>query len=245
LTEPLTDGTLTIHAKAAKFKGSYKAPRDATFDDITLGQLVQQMADAHNYEAAVSPALAAVHYPHIDQVGESDMALLTRLAREQGAMAKPVANRLVVVPHDEAKTVSGKPLPPVEIGDPANSGGQVTITERSDYQAVVAHWFDEPAQQKVKERAGSGEPCYTLRQTYPSQAEAQAAAHAKLSALQRGKASLSLNRPLTPQIVAGGQVSLSNHRASANGVWLVEEVQHVIESGSVAYTSLSGVIPPK
>ena len=243
LSEPLDDDTLTIHGKASKMKGSFKAPKDATFDDITLGDLVQQMATAHNYQPAIAPELASIRFDHIDQRGESDMNLLTRLAREHDAVAKPVANRLVVVPKGQSKTVSGKDIPVIEISDPDNSSGQITIQERNDYQSATAYWFDEPNQKKVAETAGSGEPKFTIRKTYSSADEAKAAAAAKLKALKRGKATLSITRPLSPDIVPEGKLNLSNHKKSANGLWLVEEVDHVIESGSVAYTSASCVMP--
>ncbi|MFH0289504.1 contractile injection system protein, VgrG/Pvc8 family [Vibrio owensii] len=243
LTEPLDDDTLTIHGKASKLKGSFKAPKDATFDDITLGDLVQQIAVAHSYEPAIAPELASIRFDHIDQRGESDMNLLTRLAREHGAVAKPVANRLVVVPKGQSKTVSGRSLPDIEISDPDNSSGQVTIQERGDYQSVTAYWFDEPNQNKVAETAGSGEPKFTIRKTHGSQEEAQAAADAKLKSLKRGKATLNITRPLTPEIVPEGKIKLTNHKESANGLWLVEEVDHVIEPGTVAYTTANCVTP--
>ncbi len=243
LTEPLDDDTLTIHGKASKLKGSFKAPKDATFDDITLGDLVQQIAEAHSYEPAIAPELASIRFDHIDQRGESDMNLLTRLAREHGAVAKPVANRLVVVPKGQSKTVSGKDIPVVDISDPDNSSGQVTIQERGHYESVTAYWFDEPNQNKVAETAGSGEPKFTIRKTHTSQQEAVAAADAKLKSLKRGVATLSITRPLTPEIVPEGKINLTNHKESANGLWLVEEVDHVIEPGTVAYTTANCVTP--
>lgn len=243
LSEPLDDDTLTIHAKASKMKSSFKAPKNATFDDISFGELVTKIASEHGYQPAIAQSLASVRFTHIDQKSESDMNLLTRLAREHGAIAKPVANRLVVVPKGQSKSASGQELPTVTISDPQNSTGGVSIQERSDYQSVAAQWFDELKQQNIKETAGSGGPQFTIRKTYPNQAEAQAAAQAKLDSLKRGKATLNISRPLSPQIMAEGKINLTNHKPSANGVWLVEEVEHVIEQNAVAYTSSRCVTP--
>lgn len=243
LEEPLEDCTLSIHGKAAKMKGGIKAPRDATFDNITLGGLLDRIAAAHGYEPAISAELAGLSFAHIDQKGESDMNLLTRLAREHGAIAKPVANRLVVVPKGQSQTVSGKSIPDVPITDPANSTGRVTIQERNDYRSVLAYWFDEPNQKKVAQVVGEGEPRFTIRKTHQGQEAAQSAATAKLKQLQRGKATLSITRPLTPSIVPECKLYLVNHKKSANGLWLVEEVDHVIEPGTVAYTAVSCVTP--
>lgn len=243
LSEPLDDDILSIHGKASNLKGSFKAPRDAVFDDVTFGDLVQQMADAHNYEPAISSELSNIRFEHIDQQAESDMNLLTRLAKSHGAIAKPVANRLVVVPKGQSKTVSGQLIPDVLIEDASNSSGQVSIQERNDYQSVVAQWFDETTQSKKEETAGSGEPVFVIRKNYVSQGEAKSAAGAKLAELKRGKATLSITRPLTVDLMAEGKLNLKKHKASANGIWLVESVDHVIESGTVAYTSASCVRP--
>lgn len=268
LEEPLDDQALVIHGKAAKMLGGIKAPRDATFDGITFGALVAKMAKEHGYTPAVSKTVADHVFTHIDQRAESDMNLLTRLSRELGAVAKPVGGRLVVVPKGEAKSVTGNALEVVVIDDPHNSRGRVTIQERNDYQSAVAYWFSEAEQRKVPAVAGLVEgvvsvfgeaaqdagqavddaasvvgPRYIIRKTYTDQKAAQEAATAKLKQLLRGKSTMSITRPLTPGIVAEGRLAVSNHRASANRLWQVESVTHVIGSGEVASSSAECVTP--
>lgn len=267
LEEPLDDQALVIHGKAAKMLGGIKAPRDATFDGVTLGALVTKMAAEHGYIPAVSPALAGHVFTHIDQRAESDMNLLTRLSRDLGAVAKPVGGRLVVVPKGEAKSVTGNALAAVVIDDPHNSSGRVTIQERNDYQSAVAYWFNEAEQRKVPAVAGlvagavaafgeaaqdAGQavddavslvgPRYIIRKTYTDQKSAQEAAAAKLKQLQRGKSTMSITRPLTPGIVAEGRLDVRNHRASANRLWQVESVTHVV-GAEYAYSSAECVTP--
>lgn len=53
----------------------------------------------------MAESLAGIHVTHLDQTEEPDLHLLTRLAREHGAVAKPVAGFLVFVPRGEAKAV--------------------------------------------------------------------------------------------------------------------------------------------
>lgn len=196
LSEPIEDDMLSIHGKAAKMKGSLLAPKEATFDDVSLGDLLSGIAQAHGYDPVISPALSSIMFEHIDQKGESDMNLLTRLAREHGAIAKPVANRLVIILKGESKSASGQALPVQPISDRANSTGTITIQERNDYQSVKATWFDEEKQQSKTELAGQGEPCFVIRSSFKDQDKAKAAASAKLAALKRGKSTLSITRPL-------------------------------------------------
>lgn len=242
IEEPLEVDVLIIKAKAAKIKKSIKAPRDTSYDDLTLGDLASQIAARHGYQPAVANSMASIKLTHIDQRGESDMNLLTRLAKENNGLFKIAANRLVVVPKEAGKSVSGKELPRVTLGDPENSTGRVTISERDDFQSVVAYWFDEPNQEKVSETVGGGEPQFVIKKTHSDQQAAINAATAKLGELKRGNGSLSITRPLSPEIMPEGFLVLENHKQSANGEWLVESVDHVIEPGRAATTSASCAI---
>lgn len=238
LEEPVEVDIIRIHGKAARLKESLKAPKNAVFDDVTLGDIAQTIASEHGFEAAVSSSLASVQYDHIDQVGESDMNLLSRLVGEQGGLVKPISGRLVVLTKDEAKKVSGSDIGVVEINDPKDSTGRLLIAERSNYQQVKAHWFDETTQERQEVSAGSGQPIYVLRTRYSDQARASAMANSKLKFLQRDIKTLTLTRQLMPRVIAEGRVEISQHKASINGSWIVEEVVHSIFSGLPAMTSM-------
>ncbi|PMN73141.1 contractile injection system protein, VgrG/Pvc8 family [Enterovibrio norvegicus] len=242
IDEPLNEDILTIKAKAANIKQGIKAPRDASYDPLTLGELATLIAERHGYQPAVAQALAGVSLAHIDQRGESDMNLLTRLAADNNAVFKIAAGRVVVVPKAAGQSVSGKTLPTVTVSDPHNTSGHVTLSERHDYQSVVAYWFDETAQEKVAERAGAGDPQFVIRKNHADAEAAMRAAEAKLASLRRGNGSLSITRPLTLDIMPEGFVVLENHKQSANGRWLVESVDHVLEPGRAATTSASCVM---
>ncbi|CAH0531135.1 contractile injection system protein, VgrG/Pvc8 family [Vibrio hippocampi] len=244
LEEPLDEDALVIHAVSAPYKsGTIKAPKDRTFDKITYGELVGQVAAEHGLTPVISEALASIEFDHIDQKAESDVNLLNRLGRQYDAIAKPVADRLLVTPKGEGKTASGQDMTEIVISDPANSSGRVTITERSDYQAVIAHWFDEQDQKKKAVQTGSGEPVFTMRRQYGSEQEAQDAAAAELAKQQRGKKSFSLERPLTPEMAAEARVIVQNHKASANGTWIAESVDHVIEPDRFSVSSAKLITP--
>ena len=242
LEDSLDTDELVIHGKATRMKGSLKAPKDASYDDITFGDLVEQIASAHGYSAAVSDELSSLTFTHIDQRGESDLNLISRLASEHNAIAKPVNDRLMVLLKSQAKSVSGKALPAFTISDRENSQGRVTIHERTEYQGVTAYWFDEALQARVPVTVGNGAPVFTMRENFIDEQKATDAAYAKLEKLRRGKSSLTLTRPLTPQIVTESIITLENHKTSANGAWTVESADHVIESNNTAYTAVRCVV---
>jgi phage protein D len=232
--EPLETDTILIHAKAAKTKASFKAPRNATYDNVTIGALVQLVAERHGFTPSVSTQLASIQYEHINQEGESDMNMLSRLARDHDALSKPVDNRLLFKTKDESKTVSGKTIPPIVISDPTESRGKVTVTERSNYRSVVAYWYDDEVAEQKKCIAGQGEPIFTIRRHYTDGNKCQAAADAKLRALQRGIKTMTISRPLMPDAIAEGALTIANHKPIANGLWVIEEVTHTIASGQFA-----------
>lgn len=237
LQEPLEESTLTISAKAAKMKSSIKAPRSASYDDVTFGGLVERIAKSHGYDVSVSEAVASYSFAHIDQVNESDMSLLTRLARDVGAIMKPVANKLIAVQRGESKSVSGEPLPSVVIDDPADSTGSVTIQERSAFESVAAKWFDESTQSMKVYKTSDAEPIFEISKQFKDQEAAEIAASAKLKELKRGRSTLSLGRPLVPSAFAEARMIVSNHKSSANGEWLIQSLSHTIAADSYATTS--------
>ena len=242
VSEPLEINTLSINAQGAKMKGSFKAQRDASYENITFSDLLNHIAKAHGYNAKIEPSLADIKFVQIDQRGESDSNLLTRLAKENSAILKVAANNLLVVPKQKGKTSTGKILQVIKIIDPENSTGSVTMTDRAEYNSVKAYWFDEALQQKKSEISGSGEPQFIIKKTHQNADTAKQSAVAKLSELQRGKSTLSLNRPLSPMIIAEGIIELSNHKKSANGKWSVETASHSIDANNVGKTTIKASV---
>ena len=232
----------TIRAKAADMRGSLKQHKTRSWDQTTIGSLVAAIAAEHGLEPRVGETLASVAIEHIDQTEESDLNLLTRLSKQYDAVAKPAGGSLLFVLRGEAKSAGGRDLR-IAIHRNQTSGHRVTLADRGQYGAVAAHWQDLEAGEKVRTRAGEGEPVYTLRHPYPNAAEAQAAAQAKLRALNRGTGTLSLtlnpgmpallaetNKPANPPLAAGTRLALSGFRPGVDGDWVLTRVTHEISS---------------
>lgn len=89
--------TLTIRAHAAHLGNSQTAKgrmatlrqsRTQNWDNVTLGDLVATIAQRNGFTPRISAALAQTVIEHLDQTDESDLHLLTRLARQYDAVAK-------------------------------------------------------------------------------------------------------------------------------------------------------------
>lgn len=101
-----------------------------------------------------------------------------------------------------ARSIGGAALPVIAVDKGEVADCRVTLAERGKYRSAVASWHDEATGKTETVTAGEGEPVYRLSHVHPTRERAEQAAHAKLKALTRGKAQLSLNLPGNPMIAA-------------------------------------------
>ena len=235
--------TLTIRAKAADMRAALKAQKTRAWDATTLGEVVGAIAADHHLEPRIAASLRTIRLPHLDQTEESDLHLLTRLARDHGAVAKPAGGNLLFVPAGQARSASGQAMPAVTVHRPQASSYRVTLADRDAYGSARAAWHDAASGQRRIETAGAGEPVFTLRRSYPSAPEAQAAAQAQLQALNRGKGTLSLTlQPGLPALRAEARLTLLGFRSGVDGAWIASRVTH--EFGRAGYATSVEAEPP-
>jgi uncharacterized protein len=222
--------------------GRIKAPKSRSWHETTLGDLVKSIASEHGFDPVVGDALAGIAIPHVDQSEESDINLLQRLARDNGAIVKPANGKLLFVLRGEAKTASGKAMPNIALGPGDVDTWRVTLAERAKYRSVVARWQDQGSADLVPEQVGEGDPVYSIRHTYRDAAQARRAAEAKLDAFQRGAATLDITMPARPEVGAECTLYLAGFRPGVDGRWVITRAEHRIEDGG--YTcSVSAEVP--
>ena len=223
--------SLIIRAKAANMRKSFKAPKSRSFGGLTIDTLVAIIASEHGYTEKVAESLADVTIDHLDQSEESDLHLLTRLAKDHGAVSKPAGGLLLFVPKGEAKSASGIKLESVSCRCSDLSRWSVTIAERDKYAAVEARWRDLQAAKDEVITVGAGEPVFVIRHSYPDAATATTAAKAKLEAFERGAATISGSMPGDNKLMAESTLTMTDGRPGLSGDWLLKQVTHVIDTG--------------
>lgn len=234
--------TLTIEGNAADLADTkatgLRSAKTRNHGDITLGALTRKIASEHGLKAAISTDLARVRFTRLAQRAESDLHLITRLARGVDAIAKPVDGVLTVVAKGAITTASGANMPAVAVALSDASTWQWRTTQRDRDKSVTVRWRDVKAGQTRIVTVGSGEPKKELRRLYASEAEARAAADAALKQGGRGQ-SLELSLAgFGAGLFAGGLMSLSGAHPKVDGQWHLKRVEHRL-AGALT-TRLSG-----
>lgn len=225
--------TMGIKALAAPFEksatyGALQDQKSRSWEPGTVGYLVTTIAQEHGLTPAVSASLASVQLGHLDQTNESDMNLLTRVARDVDAIAKAGGGRLLFVPQGEGMTASGKSLPTVAVTRVDLSTWRASISNRANYGQVVAVWRDKDAAADREVVVGSEKPSFRLRHTYPSEDAATRAAQGRLNAFKRGTGTLSVTMPGRTDIIAESRLLVSGVRSGVDGEWSVTRATHTL-----------------
>ena len=220
---------ITLKAHAADFKEALTAPRSQSFPTQTIGELVAHIAHKNGLITAISPEYEAITLPHLDQQAESDMHLLTRLAKSLGAITKPAGGHLLFVTKGKAHSVTGKPLGIITFTSSDIEHYRVSSSSRQKLGSVIACWYDVTKAQECKEQVGEGNPCHVLRGHYPNREAAQCAAHAYLKSHRNATELLTIELMGTPEIMVESYISLQGFSSNIPKEWVVSRVEHVID----------------
>ena len=203
-----TPDKLSIRARSADLRSSLTKKQECSFHALTLGDIVRTCAGRNGLTAIIPDDLASIGTAHVDQTGESDANLLTRLAQDYGAIATVKAGKLLFIHPGKATTASGQPLPPAVITRQSGDMHRFLVADRASFTAVRANFHDVRLGQRAFVIVGSEEVIdgtevetptqpssantKELRHTYASRTNAQRAARAELDRIQRGLATFSI-----------------------------------------------------
>ncbi|MGJ3495848.1 contractile injection system protein, VgrG/Pvc8 family, partial [Piscirickettsia salmonis] len=101
---------MVITATSANMNASLKSVKSRSFIDKTLKDIIDQIAQENNYIATVGDDIADKKYTHLDQVKESDINFLTRIAKEIDCVCKFMQNRILFIKNSTSQTATGKAL---------------------------------------------------------------------------------------------------------------------------------------
>ena len=216
--------TVKVRAKAMSLAPEYKSPKTRSWDNQTIGQIVNTIAGEHGLNPRISTVYADVLIEHIDQTEESDAHFLTRLAGMYGAVAKPIEGNLVFVPEGQGRAASGQTLGSITIDVADCKSYSATLKDRGNYTNVAAKYIDKATGRENTvvvpvegaRTFGQSGDTFRDRKLYPSEAEARAAAAARGVQLQKGEIRVKINMTGNPTIFAEHPVRLNGFNTGVN-----------------------------
>lgn len=221
---------VSIIANAAPLanKATMQTQKTKSFDDMTFTDLVDEISSKHQLKPAVSEGVGILKLDHIDQTNESDMSLLSRLAKKNDAVVQVKNNSLILMKKDEAKSVSGKPLKRIKITHDQVSSWQCTTSSRGDVKKVTARYFDVADGIEKEVSIGTGEPVISMPIRYSSKHEAEQAVKARINGGKSGSSTIAITMPVTAEfldLVAEGEIELNGFGDIEDRVWTVRSLE--------------------
>lgn len=227
-----TPDIITVKARAADFTSTLKVGNRQSYHQQTFGQIASIIAQKHKLTLNMTDALKNINLEHVDQTDESDIHLLTRLAKAYGAEVSIKQKRLLIFKAGTAKTSSGKPLPKILITRADGDKPHYSENDRDhDYTGVVAYYQDDDKARRTGVHVGDDTKEKRLRGTYASPEQAEAAANAEKDRLNRNMATFTLTKPIgMPEISTESPVELQGYKPQIDKLdWIVSRAIHHLE----------------
>jgi phage protein D len=242
---------ITVKASSANFKSSIKVAKSKSYHRKSFGEVANEIAKNHQLELIMTADLKAINLNHIDQTNESDLNLLARLAKTNGAEMAVKKDRLLIFKAGTAKSASGQDLPSITVT--RSTGDQFRYNEQdreSDYTGVSAGYQDlgKAKRQRVtsgnpEKRGGGNDPTTktkVIKGTFASKEDAQRAADAKMDEIKRQMAKFSISLAYgIPEISTESPVKLDGFKNEIDRLkWIVEKATHTYNKSNGLITQL-------
>lgn len=230
---------IAFTAKGADFVNTaLKAPLIDDGDDDTLDALARRLASRHGLQPNIHPDAATIPLGHIDQQTESDMALLTRLARERDWVLRLDGERLTLRPHAGNLPPAREPQPwrPAlhRLDARRITRYDYTSNSRSQYSKVRSYYYDPDTGRRVPVEVGDGQhqdaPVMEVRHDAKDERAARDAAAARLRQLRRSSGSLTLELPGDTRLLAGHHVLVTGLSDPVGGQWVIQRAEHTLDA---------------
>lgn len=224
-----TPDIITVKASSANFKSKIKEAKSKSYHRKKFGDIASEVAKNHELTLVMTADLKTINLAHVDQTNESDLNLLQRLAKQNGAEMAVKKDRLLIFKAGSAKTASGKNLPAITLT--RNDGDQFRYSEQdreSDHTGVSASYQDIGKAKREKAVAGEKGKVKHLKGTFANKEEAERASKAKMAEIKRQMAKFSIITAYgIPEISTESPMKLEGFKAEVDKLkWIVEKATH-------------------
>lgn len=220
---------ICIRAKSANFRDTLLEQREQSYDKKTLGQILEIIAKRNKLKPAIADKFKNIKIKHLDQNNESDANLLTRLAKDYGAVGTIKSNHLLFIERGAGKTASGKDLPVAIIKRSDGDQHSYRETDRAErVTGIRAYYHDHGKGKRKKVEVGKKGYYRNLKRTYASKDEATKAAESELKRLKAIAKTLTLNLAIgRPEIFAEMPVQAIGYKPQIDKQkWFATDITH-------------------
>lgn len=221
--------TVVIRSKSSDTRSSAKTTRDASWEGVPLSTIVADIAKRNGWipECPVDTLVERV-----DQLGESDLNFINRLAKQHDCTAKVADGKLLVLPRQAGLSASGKSLPKVTIRRSDVSRWQFRLGDDNVKSAVKASYQDDKGKLVTVEVGNDAAPeglppVHTDRHIHANKSAAEAAAKARLAGFNRSTAGVRLEMPGRTDLFAESEIDAQGFKVGLDGEYLAESVEQV------------------
>ncbi len=228
-------GRAAIYDKTPKGKTNLQSQKSKAWPKGTkLGDMVAAIAKEHGMAAVVAASLKTITLPALEQLEESNISFLVRVAKRYDAIFKPAGGALVLAKRGESLAADGSPLPVKTVVPSQVTSYNMTMATREAPGTVIAYWNSQRGAKRIEVVAGDGDPVRRLRHNYPDQDSARKAAESELDRRKRGAHKLQLQLPGDPLLASDMRLMLPAElwRDGLAGEWLVTRVEHEFDAAA-------------
>ncbi|MGQ2906752.1 MAG: phage late control D family protein [Aliihoeflea sp.] len=232
---------MTVNGKGANMRDDLKSQRSRHWDNVTVKEVVEEIAAGNGLSAAVDNEVGSHLYEWFGQEDESDLHVVERLARRHGALFSIKDDRLIFAAKGSGRAPSGKPLFQVIAApsDIVEGSCRTTFAHRQKFKRVKARVQDRRRAELIEveeESDEEGTADFTIADPFADEAEARSAAKSKAGDLKRETIKTSVTMFGNPAIRAGSPFRYAGVRPE------LDELEFIIESAThrlskVGYTT--------
>ena len=223
---------ITITARSADLKDSFRTRKTRTWHDETLGGVIGKLASDNGLSARCHPDLAGKPVTAAEQHNKSDMQFLRDLGRHHDAVATVKGGALIFAPRGAATTTSGKEIPGAVLFRSRCADVSWRRASRDkDQDGAEAQWHDSDAG-KRKTVAKGGTKKKRLKRIYASEDEASTAAQSETNRQKRASATLEATLAWgNPRLTPGMPIEAVGFRAHIDGQkWQIASTEHTMDA---------------
>jgi len=221
ITTTIQPRKICICARATDLALDMKVKRSYLYENIPLSDLLAKIAERYNLLVKCDCHETIT----VQQTEESDIHLLTRLAKERNATFG-VKNGTIIF----LKRIN---RPIIMVSREECISGSFNWDKRYNYKSVQAQWWDEKLSTLQQIQVGKGSPVFILQRRFASRDEAIQAATAKKAALESRSCEGSLTVFGRPDLFAGAELVLQGFKQEENGSYILRRVTHRLASSYI------------